>query len=552
MSSSATSSGWGISKSMRDEIDEVFAEFTNTTPGCAIGIYQGGEIVYANGYGMSNLEHNVPITPSSIFHVASISKQFTAMCIALLQRDGLLDVDDPVRKYVPDLPTYEHVITIRHLLHHVSGLRDQWILLRLAGWREDDLITESDSFDLIKRQQETNFVPNDQYMYSNSGYTLLAMIVKAVSGKSLREFAHERIFQPLGMMNTHFHDDHSEIVPGRTQAYKPRDEGGYHISIPVFDVVGTTSLFTTVEDFARWNENFASAIVGDTDLIEMVQTPGVFNDDKAMEYAWGLSIDEWRGTKRVGHDGADHGYRASYFRLPEFDFSVTVFSNLSTCAPRALAEKVASIVLSSHLQEDEQPTAKVEKEEESPLNTKPTQLAGVYSGPEDNGLPLHLIIQENEGSAQVLLGDESVPLTQTRDGEYELRGGFASLWATQLHDTGAAKQLGFRFGEGEVSTYSRVEPSGFEEHSLEDFAGTYSCPELDISVVLVSDGARNVVTWNQRKFEGRTCIQVAPSVLGASSLGASMRLEYEFDDNGVATGFRLSGSRLRNLRFIRQ
>ena len=191
-------------------IDSVFSQFDGTNrPGCALGVGQGGVPVYARGYGMSDLQHGVPITPQSIFHVASVSKQFTAFAVGLLAQDGKISLDDDVRKYIPELPVYGKTITIRHLIYHTSGIRDQWELLGMAGWRyPDDLFTQEDVLDIVVRQKALNFSPGDEYVYSNSGYSLLAMIVQRVSGKTLREFANQRIFQPLGMTST------QELRPG--------------------------------------------------------------------------------------------------------------------------------------------------------------------------------------------------------------------------------------------------------------------------------------------------------------------------------------------------
>ena len=236
----------GSDKPVSAKVDEIFARFDKQdSPGCALAVIKDGQIVYKRGYGMSNLEYGIPISPSSIFHIASISKEFTAMSIVMLAQQGKLSLDDDVRKYVSEIPDFGERITIRHLIHHTSGLRDQWSLLEMAGWREDDVITEGDILDLISRQKALNFKPGDEHLYSNTGYTLLAVIVKRVSGRSLREFADANVFKPLGMTRTHFHDDHSMIVKDRTSAYQPRAGGGLKVSIPVFDTYGATSLFTT-------------------------------------------------------------------------------------------------------------------------------------------------------------------------------------------------------------------------------------------------------------------------------------------------------------------
>src|SRR5215472_9551553 len=246
--------GQNLSPEMAAKVDKVFEKWNRTdSPGCALGIYKDGQIVYKHGYGMANLNDDVPITPATVFHVASLSKQFTAASILLLAQEGKLSLDDPVRKYIPELPDSEAPVTIRQLIHHTSGLRDQWDLLGLAGWRYSlDLITDDDVLSVVTRQKDLNFPPGSKHLYSNTGYTLLAQIVKRVSGQSFREFTTARIFAPLGMTNTHFRDNHAEIVKNMAYGYEPAGDM-FSISITNFDTVGATSLLTTVEDLVKWD-----------------------------------------------------------------------------------------------------------------------------------------------------------------------------------------------------------------------------------------------------------------------------------------------------------
>lgn len=238
------------------QVDALFAPWSGrTTPGCAVGISRDGALDYARGYGMSNLEYDIPITPDSVFHTASISKQFTAFSIGLLAQEGKLSLDDDIRKYVPEMPAYGKTITIEHLIHHTNGLREQGQLLNLSGWRGDDIYTEDDILWALIRQRSTNFEPGAEIIYGNAAYTLLGLIVRRVSGKSLRAFADERIFKPLGMADTHFRDDHTEVVPRRASAYNPRTGGGWQISVPNIDHYGSTSLLTTVGDLLKWEQN---------------------------------------------------------------------------------------------------------------------------------------------------------------------------------------------------------------------------------------------------------------------------------------------------------
>ena len=328
-------------------IDAIFAEWARAdSPGVALRIYQHGRVVYSRGYGMSNLEHGIPIVPNSIFHIASISKQFAGIAIALLADEGKLGVDDDIRTWLPEVPEFGGTtITVRHLMLHTSGLRDQSSLLEFAGWREEDLVADGDVLDMVSRQRELNFSPGERFLYSNTGYTLMSLIVQRLSGQTLRQFCEERIFGPRGMTRTHFQGDHCEIVPGRTQAYLRREGGGYKISIPEFDVAGATSLFSTVEDVFHWNEQFSTDRVTSKAVLEDFQRSGTTNDGKDIDYGWGIATNVYRGITLVGHSGADHGYRAKYQRAPAHGFGVAIFANYAAISPSTLARSVIDVML---------------------------------------------------------------------------------------------------------------------------------------------------------------------------------------------------------------
>jgi CubicO group peptidase (beta-lactamase class C family) len=335
-----------VADSLVNKVDAVFSAYDKTnSPGCALAILKDGSIIYKRGYGMSNLEYHIAITPSSIFHVASVSKQFAAAAIVRLSLEGRLSLDDDIRKYVPEVPDFGHVITVNHLLHHSSGLRDQWDLQWLAGWRDDDVITENDVMEMLGRQKGLNFLPGDEFSYCNTGYTLLGVAVKKITGVSLRDYADSVFFKPLGMANTHFHSDHAEVTPNRTSAYRPGEKGTWKISIPVFDNYGATSLFTTVEDLAKWDENFYSGKIGGKDFLNAMQATGVLNDKTPQTYASGLIRSVYKGYNTVEHSGADAGYRSNFLRFPGQHFSVILLANLANIDTRALTYKVADLFL---------------------------------------------------------------------------------------------------------------------------------------------------------------------------------------------------------------
>jgi CubicO group peptidase (beta-lactamase class C family)/acetylornithine deacetylase/succinyl-diaminopimelate desuccinylase-like protein len=333
-------------------VDEIFSRFTTSeSPGCALAVVQNGKIAYERGYGRASLELDVPITPQTVFDIGSTSKQFTAFSLLLLERDGKLSLDEDIRKYVPEVPDYGPRITIRHLLTHTSGLRDYTDLLGFDGHDTADSTDDRDALDLIARQRGVNFAPGEEWRYSNSGFFLASIIVRRASGQSLAAFARERIFQPLGMTSTQFLDDTTRVVPKRATAYSPRQErqaasgGGFRVNMSDWNQTGDGAVQTTVEDLARWDENFYTSKVGDARMLQAMQTPGRLNTGKAHDYGLGLTIGSYGGLKRVSHGGSWAGYRAELMRFPERHTSIITLCNVSNSGPTALAESVAAVWL---------------------------------------------------------------------------------------------------------------------------------------------------------------------------------------------------------------
>lgn len=325
-------------------IDSIFAPYASRqSPGCAVGVTRAGTLVFARGYGMADLEHDTPISPTTRFYIASLSKQFTAMSIVLLAQEHRLSLDDSIRKWVPEVPSFGARITLRQLLHHTSGLRDYFTLLALAGWPSDGPLTEKGFLDLIARQKSLNFTPGDEFLYSNTGYTLLAIVVHRASGMTLRDFAREKIFDPLGMTSTEFRDDHTQLIPQRALGYQPSG-GTYKISQPEFDVVGDGGVYSTVEDLAKWDANFRTGKVGGKSAMAQLQAPGHLNDGQTIPYGFALSIGQFHGLRTVAHHGAYGGYRSTLLRFPDNDLSVITLCN-TAAAPSTLAEQVAALVL---------------------------------------------------------------------------------------------------------------------------------------------------------------------------------------------------------------
>ena len=331
------------------QVDAVFAEWNKpTSPGCALGVFRDGKIVYERGYGMADVENDVPITPSSVFYVGSLSKQFTAAAAALAISSGSLSPDDSIRKYLPELPSYADAITVRHLVHHTSGLRDYNTLLSIAGRRGDEAYDNPTVLRITARQQALNFAPGAEYLYSNTGYTLLAIVVERATKTPFAAFADANIFKPLGMTETHFHTDAGRLVKRRANAYMLRPDGSVRLDTPSNERAGAGGVFTSVRELLHWDENFYTAKVGGRQLIDQLQTPGRLKDGTALTYGWGLQVGTYRGSRIVEHGGSLGGYRAHLIRFPEQHTSFAALCNLAI-APGNLVRHVADVVLADHL-----------------------------------------------------------------------------------------------------------------------------------------------------------------------------------------------------------
>ena len=364
---------------LTDNVDQLFKQWDrNDSPGAALGIIKDGRIIYARGYGMANLEYNIPITPQSVFRIASISKQFTAMCIAILAEQGKLSIDDDIRKYFPGMPGYETPVTIRHLLHHISGIRDYETLQRLAGREDDDYFyIQEDVANLLVRQKGLLFKPGDKYLYSNTGFVLLAVIISRVSGMTFSEFAKKHIFDPLLMKNTHIHDDVKSLVKNRATGYSPAKGGEFKINIYHREILGDDGVFTTVEDFLKWDQNFFNNKLGKgtRDLIDTALTCGKLNNGHKLDYAFGIVVEPYRGLRTSSHSGGWVGFRAHYLQFPDQKFSVVILSNLSTMNPHKIAYQIADLYLPDQLAEPTPPEKKPQAKGPQQKKEKPTALS---------------------------------------------------------------------------------------------------------------------------------------------------------------------------------
>lgn len=357
------------------------------SPGVAIAVQRDGKLVYSKGFGYADLEQNAKITPTTIFHIASVSKQFTAFAIAMLADQGKISLDDDIRKYLPEMHDFGTPITIRQLVHHTSGLRDQWSLLTMAGWRMDDVITTNQIMRIMSRQTELNFKPGDEHVYCNSGFTLMGEIVHRVTKQTFPEWCKQNIFDPLGMKNTLFFDDHELIVENRAYSYR-QGSNGFRKAVLSYANAGATSLFTTVEDLSLWALNFENVKVGNDNVMKTMNSKYVLNNGDTIDYAFGQVIDKYKGLNAYSHSGGDAGFRSFLLRFPDQHTSISIFSNNGGFQVGDLAYELADLYLEKDLKVEKNeapPPPANNPPQEVPFDAKTVKLAdyaGSYYSPE--------------------------------------------------------------------------------------------------------------------------------------------------------------------------
>lgn len=527
-------------------IDSLFAKWDNPDkPGATVALVHNGNIVLKKGYGSANLEYGIPNTPSTVFHIASISKQFTVFAILLLEEEGKLSLDDDIRKWVPEVPDFGKTITLRHLANHTSGLRDQWSLLTMAGWRMDDVITKEHVLKLVAKQKELNFEPGEEYLYCNTGFTLLAEVVARISGKTFAEFTQERIFEPLQMNSTLFYDDHEKIVKNRAYSYKPDGEG-YKKSVLSYANVGATSLFTTVEDLSLWSLNFKDPKVGSTSILEKMNTEATLNNGEKFGGALGQFVNPHAGLNQIHHGGADAGYRTYLGRFPEEDFAVIVFSNDASFSSQAMALKVADIYLEEVIAEK----GKVEKPKEM---AKPNlaavkvdaKILKTYVGEYEIEPMLKVAVTEEKGILYSQpSGQKKLPLKAISQNQFAVEGEEAIISFLP----GANKAISTVEIKLPVAVLkgTRVEPFDPKTVVLTDYTGPYHSEELGTEYTFSVENGKLIARHS--RMSDVELVPVKKDIFFGDKFYLR-EVTFIRDENKVITGYKVSNGRVRNLWF---
>jgi CubicO group peptidase (beta-lactamase class C family) len=528
------------------KVDALFAQWNKpNSPGCALAIIKDGQVLYKHGYGMANLDYDIPISSKTVFNIGSISKQFTAISVALLARQGKLSLDDDIRKYLPEMPQYSAPITIRRLIYHTSGIREYSHLMQLAGIKFQDASADA-IYTVIARQKELNFNPGDEYLYSNSGYFLLARIVQKVSGKSLREFTEENIFKPLGMNDTHFHDDASEVIKNRATGYSSRQNGSFAVEANTLEAVGAGGLFTTIDDLILWDRNLEqNKLAGGQDLIRELLTRGTLNNGEKIDYGFGFEVETYRGLNEFGHGGAFFGFGADMVRFPDQRFSVVCLCNINTGELGRVTRQVADIFLAAEFKAESTakglPQPKVIQVSEREL----AAVAGSYFNFANNNFRR---IYVKNGKLFYSRGTSESELAPLGNNRFLMLGVPDQIEISFKSPRAGAPLQMFTASNGKVFfVHDAVKAATYIPEQLKEFTGTFFSEEIAGTCTISLQDDKLVL--RRKNVDGETPLvgQFADAFSAAGTGG----IRFTRDTQNRVNGFLLTTGRVRNLRFVK-
>ena len=542
----------GGQDSVARTIATIFAPLArNDAPGCVVGVFRAGDILYSGAFGMADVAHHLPLTDTTGLSIASSSKQFTAFAVLLLEAEGKIRLTDNIRRYIPEVPEFEQPITIRELLNHTSGLRDYWNLFDMAGWRVSDVETQADMLWLIHRQQALNHKPGVEFLYNNTGYVLLALLVERVSGTSFRRFVGERVFRPLGMTHSDIKAEMGQIVDGLGTGYWAHDPADLHMAHPPYSFAGSTGVVSTVRDLARWDANFYTPRVGTRALIDSMSSREHLADGTSVGYGKGLFLGTHRGHRMISHAGSDPGYTAEFIRFPEERLSVTVLCNGFDIAPTPLALQVADLYLPPA--DNVANASRASVPEGAPVlgvasTILPRALAGMYVNRTSGGIQgIHQFFYESDGLLLDGGGEGRFPLAPLGSNAYRLTAAPRRYVFTFAQHRGAPITVEENIEGSPTRVYTRVPDAMRSGSPLEALVGAYHSPELDVTWTFVQRAGK-LVLLRHRTEPDPLATHLQGDVYQSEH---GFMLEFSRGTSGNATSVYASTERVRRVRFIR-
>jgi CubicO group peptidase (beta-lactamase class C family) len=522
-------------------IDNIFTEWNKTdVPGCALGIIREGKLIYAKGYGMANMEYDIPNSASSVFRIGSTSKQFTAACIVLLAEKDKLSLNDNLKSLFPDFPEYAEKITIRHLLNHTSGIRDYLQISYLKGLGDDDYYTDDNVMKWLINQTDLNFAPGEEYLYSNSGYWLLGQIVKKVAGINMAEFAKKEIFEPLEMGDTHFHNDHTQIVKNRASGYVPDNNETYKISMTTLDMIGDGGIFTTINDIKKWDDAYYESNVLSREFWSVMTQQGILNNGEVIDYASGLMISKYKGLKTIRHGGAFVGFRAELLRFPEQKLSIAIFANIGDANPSRMANQVADVLLKDKLIEKVVKKDKKVKIDTTEDEFQLSQLVGDYEI--QPGAVAKLSIKNDSLNVLQTWNKSTYTILKVSGNTFQISGNENISFSFSNLKDGFTQTLTV-IQDGSETKAKRKKEVNLSGIDLNDYLGSYYSKELDVTYDFEIENGILKAGIKEKK----SLVDCTISEIDQLTMEFGM-IRFQRTD-GLISSFELDSGRVKNLKF---
>jgi CubicO group peptidase (beta-lactamase class C family) len=526
--------------------DQLFIPFSGEeSPGGMVGVIQDGRLVFARAYGMANLTHGIPYSITTPSNIGSVSKQFTAMAILLLEKQGKLSLDDDVRKHIPELPGFDQAVTLRNMLNHTNGLREVFNLMPLTGWQGEDMLRREEVLEVVRRQEKLQAAPGEEYNYNNSAFILLAETVERISGMTFPEFVEEQIFKPLGMSSSVVRSDPRTIIPGAAQGYTP-DSTGFKETGDLYSAYGAGGIYTTVEDLARWMANFNNPEVGDRELITRMMTPDTLNNGDTLDYGLGIVVNEIRGLKTYHHGGADLAHRAYLIYFPDLNSGTVALSNHASFPSYSVAYELAEIWFGDEMEAEEESEDEPGEEEDTMKIMVPEKVLESYAGEyliRGVGFVLKfsmvdgLLKLTTEGQPEA----EMIPQSQTLFSYEGIEATIEFKMDPQGKVTGAV-----HIQNGEEVELERLAPYEPSQEVLESYAGKYLSDELETFYTLeVQDSTLMLLIRNVKEIK----LSSIKEDVYKGDVFFIGELAFLRDKAGRLTGFTVSNGRTKGIQF---
>ncbi|MEM6633612.1 MAG: serine hydrolase domain-containing protein [Bacteroidota bacterium] len=532
-----------LSESQYQQIDSLFIEWNMPNhPGGTVGIMEKDRLVFSKAYGLASLEYLVPNSTSTLFNIASVSKQFTAMGIVRLHMEGKLSVDDDIRKYLTELPDFGETITIRHMLHHTSGLRSLHALLNLAGWREDDARTDEDLFRFMANQRELNFKPGEEYLYCNTGYIFMARIIEKVTKEDFPSWIKQEIFEPLGMTHTYVEDNYMRVVPQNATSYYGSASGGFDRAVEYWGYVGSGNMHSTTNDLLKWSQNFYNPQPGWKEAFDMLQTLDPFNNGEENTYAFGVTVSEVHGHTRVDHGGAIGGFRSFIGTYPEKELGIVVLSNFSSSGVGGKAYQIGEILMGKEEEAignnlyESLPTITLSNKELAAFEASYWNDASNYA---------RKIYLRNDTLRYFRSENNESPLVPIGSNEFQMWGVNGDYKVKFEGGLDGGKTMVVIYENGAPIISEEFEPFSPSLEDLDDYRGEFYSPELETTyTIAIKDETLYCHHVRHGDFDMNVLKKDVIDVQYPIGIA-----KFERDKRGEIAGMRVSNGRVRDLWF---